>query len=236
MKSEKLKIIRNALGRSYKSGSEYLFHCPFCSHDKLKLSVNIDKNYWKCWICDKSGRNIGFLVRRFGSPDDKLAWSKYENRVETSDFDSLFAEKEEEIAPKVDLPKSFCSLTSKKRDTAALNARQYLRERGIGKPDILKWKIGYASAGEYEGRVIIPSFAPDGFVSYFIARSYVEHGPSIRTPLQAVISSLMTFMWIGRKMLFSWKEFLMPLRQEMLFLFSDQPFEKTQSSSKRSSR
>ena len=182
MKSEKLKIVRNALGRSYKSGNEHLFHCPFCSHDKLKLSVNIDKNYWKCWICDKSGRNIGFLVRRFGSPDDKLAWSKYENRVETSDFDSLFAEKEEEIAPKVDLPKSFCSLTNKKRDTAALNARQYLRERGIGKPDILKWKIGYASAGEYEGRVIIPSFAPDGFVSYFIARSYGRAWPKYKNP------------------------------------------------------
>ena len=164
MKSEKIKIVRNALGRSYKSGSEHLFSCPFCNHDKLKLSVNIDKNYWKCWICDKSGRNIGFLVRRFGSQDDKLAWSKYENRVETSGFDMLFAEKEEEIAPKVDLPKSFCSLTSKKRDTAALNARQYLRERGIGKPDILKWKIGYAAAGEFEGRIIIPSFAPDGFV------------------------------------------------------------------------
>ena len=48
MKSEKIKIVRNALGRSYKSGSEHLFSCPFCSHDKLKLSVNIDKNYWKC--------------------------------------------------------------------------------------------------------------------------------------------------------------------------------------------
>jgi hypothetical protein len=94
----------------------------------------------------------------------------------------LFAEKEEEIAPKVDLPKSFCSLTNKKRDTAALNARQYLRERGIGKPDILKWKIGYASAGEFEGRIIIPSFAPDGFVSYFIARSYGRAWPKYKNP------------------------------------------------------
>ena len=182
MKSEKLKIVRNALGRSYKSGSEHLFSCPFCSHNKLKLSVNIDKNYWKCWICDKSGRNIGFLVRRFGSQNDKIAWSKYENRVETSGFDMLFAEKEEEIAPKVDLPKSFCSLTNNKRDTAALNARQYLRERGIGKPDILKWKIGYAPAGEFEGRIIIPSFAPDGFVSYFIARSYGRAWPKYKNP------------------------------------------------------
>ena len=182
MKSEKLKIVRNTLGRSYKSGSEYLFRCPFCDHDKLKLSVNIDKNYWKCWICDKSGRNIGFLVRRFGSQDDKLAWSKYENQVETSGFDTLFAEKEEEIAPKVDLPKSFRSLTNKKRDTDALYARQYLRERGIGQPDILKWKIGFAAAGEYRGRIIIPSFAPDGFVSYFIARSYGRAWPKYKNP------------------------------------------------------
>ena len=53
MKSEKIKIVRNALGRSYKSGSEHLFSCPFCSHDKLKLSVNIDKNYWNAGFATK---------------------------------------------------------------------------------------------------------------------------------------------------------------------------------------
>ena len=182
MRTEKLKIVKNVLGRSYKSGTEYLFYCPYCSHDKMKMSVNVSNNVWKCWICDRSGRNIGTIIRKFGTVDDKVAWSKFENRVETTEFDTLFAEKEEEIAPKVDLPKEFQSLTGANRSSGALSAKLYLRNRGIGKPDILKWKIGYASSGEYEGRIMIPSFAPDGSLSYFVARSYGKAWPRYKNP------------------------------------------------------
>jgi len=148
----------------------------------MKMSVNVSNNVWKCWICDRSGRNIGTIIRKFGTIDDKVAWSKFENRVETTEFDTLFAEKEEEIAPKVDLPKEFQSLTGANRSSGALSAKLYLRNRGIGKPDILKWKIGYASSGEYEGRIMIPSFAPDGSLSYFVARSYGKAWPRYKTP------------------------------------------------------
>ena len=182
MRAEKLKIVKNVLGRSYKSGTEYLFYCPYCSHNKMKMSVNVSNNVWKCWICDRSGRNIGTIIRKFGTIDDKVAWSKFENRVETTEFDTLFAEKEEEIAPKVDLPKEFQSLTGANRSSGALSAKLYLRNRGIGKPDILKWKIGYASSGEYEGRIMIPSFAPDGSLSYFVARSYGKAWPRYKNP------------------------------------------------------
>ena len=182
MRAEKLKIVKNVLGRSYKSGTEYLFYCPYCSHNKMKMSVNVSNNVWKCWICDRSGRNIGTIIRKFGTVDDKVAWSKFENRVETTEFDTLFAEKEEEIAPKVDLPKEFQSLTGANRSSGALSAKLYLRNRGIGKPDILKWKIGYASSGEYEGRIMIPSFAPDGSLSYFVARSYGKAWPRYKNP------------------------------------------------------
>jgi DNA primase len=182
MRTEKLKIVKNVLGRSYKSGTEYLFYCPYCSHDKMKMSVNVSNNVWKCWICDRSGRNIGTIIRKFGAIDDKVAWSKFENRVETTEFDTLFTEKEEEIAPKVDLPKEFNTLTGTKRSSGALSAKLYLRNRGIGKPDILKWKIGYASSGEYEGRIMVPSFAPDGSLSYFVARSYGKAWPRYKNP------------------------------------------------------
>ena len=182
MRTEKLKIVKNVLGRSYKSGTEYLFDCTYCSHNKMKMSVNVSNNVWKCWICDRSGRNIGTIIRKFGTVDDKVAWSKFENRVETTEFDTLFAEKEEEIAPKVDLPKEFQSLTGANRSSGALSAKLYLRNRGIGKPDILKWKIGYASSGEYEGRIMIPSFAPDGSLSYFVARSYGKAWPRYKNP------------------------------------------------------
>ena len=42
--SEKREILRNALGRHWNSGGEMLFRCPKCQHDKLKMSVNIEKN------------------------------------------------------------------------------------------------------------------------------------------------------------------------------------------------
>ncbi len=64
---EKLNIIKQALGHSYRSGGEFLFHCPFCNHHKPKLSLNVEKNVYKCWVCDASGRNIRRLVKKFGN-------------------------------------------------------------------------------------------------------------------------------------------------------------------------
>ena len=94
MRAEKLKIIKNVLGRGYQSGDEHLFGCPFCGHHKKKMSVNVDKSVFKCWICDKSGRDLGYIVRKFGTREDRDEWSKYDDRVEITDFDFLFAEPE----------------------------------------------------------------------------------------------------------------------------------------------
>ena len=52
---------------------------------------------------------------------------------------------------------------------------RYLASRGLGRKEILKWKIGYCKEGRYGGRIIIPSFDMDGDCNYFIARSYVGH-------------------------------------------------------------
>ena len=81
MRAEKLKIIKNVLGRGYQSGDEYLFGCPFCGHHKKKMSVNVDKSVFKCWICDKSGRDLGYLVRKFGTREQRDEWSKYDDQV-----------------------------------------------------------------------------------------------------------------------------------------------------------
>ena len=74
MRAEKLKIIKNVLGRGYQSGEEHLFSCPFCGHHKKKMSVNVDKSVFKCWICDKSGRDLGYIVRKFGTREDRDEW------------------------------------------------------------------------------------------------------------------------------------------------------------------
>ena len=170
----KLKLIRDLLGRGYQSGEEYLFTCPFCDHHKKKLSVNIERNKWKCWICDKAGRNIFSLVRRVGDRAQVDAWKKLANITDFSvikdELDTLFEEKEE-IRDKVNLPEEFISLANTDPPISSLVAKGYLRKRGITKSDILKWKIGYCSTGDFAGRIIIPSFDSAGNINYFIAGS-----------------------------------------------------------------
>ena len=66
MSQKQIKIIKEFLGSHYKSKDEYLFYCPKCKHHKKKLSLNFDKNVFKCWICDYIGKDIGKLVYSYG--------------------------------------------------------------------------------------------------------------------------------------------------------------------------
>ena len=107
---------------------------------------------------------------------------KYDDRVEINDFDFLFAEPETPSEQRVDLPESLVSLTNRTPSRSAQVALRYLYKRGITKDDILKWKIGYCSDGEYAGRVVVPSFNENGYANYFIARSYGDAWPRYKNP------------------------------------------------------
>ena len=172
----KTAIIKDIFGACYGSGSEMLFHCPKCEHHKRKLSINIEKYAWKCWVCDWSGRNLTKIVRRYGDLYHKKKWSELVNKVELASFEEkMFAIEEEEPEQRVELPKEFKSLANKAVPRSAGQALRYLRDRGIKKDDIIRWKIGYCEEGEFAKRIIIPSFSLNGHSNYFIARSYDGH-------------------------------------------------------------
>ena len=182
-KPEAKRILNEVLGYFKESGQELLFKCPSCNHHKRKLSVNLDKNAFKCWICDYRGRNLRRLVRRYGSYVQLSKWDKITNRFDLANFADLFmdqSDREEEI--KVELPQEFRTLTSKDRPLISNPAFRYLRERGLNKDDILKWKIGYCYEGQYRNRIIIPSFNDDGDTNYFIARSYSGDSYKYKNP------------------------------------------------------
>ena len=182
-KPEAKRILNEVLGYFKESGQELLFKCPSCNHHKRKLSVNLDKNAFKCWICDYRGRNLRRLVRRYGSYVQLSKWDKITNRFDLANFADLFmdqSDREEEI--KVELPQEFRTLTSKDRPLISNPAFRYLRERGLSKDDILKWKIGYCYEGQYRNRIIIPSFNDDGDTNYFIARSYSGDSYKYKNP------------------------------------------------------
>lgn len=181
----KLDLLKEIFGSYYKTGNEYLFKCknPDCQN-KQKLSVNFEKNVFKCWICDLKGNNIKRLVRRYGSFLQKQTWNQLSGEVDLSvSLDSFFTqEKEVQLIEKIDLPKEFISLTSKKPSLASLEARRYLSNRGITKEDILKWKIGFCNTGTYKNRIIVPSFDKNGNVNYFVARTYTDAWDTYNNP------------------------------------------------------
>ena len=175
MYKEKLAILTDFLGDSYVSGSEHLFFCPHCGHHKKKLSVNISKDKFKCGVCDYRGSSIRRLVRKYGNYSHQKSWAKYIPDIDISKFDEMFRASfgdDDEVEQKVDLPSQYKPLATATASLAAKPALKYLQNRGVSREDILKWKMGYCISGEYEGRIIIPSFSEAGDVNYFIGRSY----------------------------------------------------------------
>ncbi len=173
--NEKLSILHNILGKSYKSNDEHLFACPYCGHYKNKFSVNVEKNVYKCWICDARGKNLFRVVRRFGSFSQQEKWKEITGfKQDLGEFDRLFevevvVEQQEQT---IQIPQGFQTLTKDSNSKSHQRAVKYLAERGIGNYDILRWKMGYTTEGQFKNRIIIPSFNLKGNLNYFIARTF----------------------------------------------------------------
>ena len=182
MEERKLSILKAVLGRFRRSGSEYLFTCPFCKHHKPKFSVNLNRGA-KCWVCDWKSPDLRRVIRRVGSFNQLQEWDAITGRVSLSAFDELFGEHEDIIVEEtVNLPDSFVSLANGNISLSSLAARQYLKSRGITQKDLVNWKIGFCTSGEYANRVIIPSFNMNGEVNYFIARAYNDDWMRYKNP------------------------------------------------------
>jgi len=182
-KKEAKKILYETLGNYSDKGDELLFACPSCNHHKRKFSVNLDKNAYKCWVCDYRGRNIRRIVRSYGTYNQLQKWDSISDRSDLERFAELFMEPiRREDKEKVELPAEFISLCAESAPATGTYAQKYLQKRGVTDSDILKWKIGYCFSGEYRNRIIIPSFDDDGDCSYFIARSYSGDSYKYKNP------------------------------------------------------
>jgi len=169
---EKTKLLRDVLGEPFVSNEEHLFYCPYCKHHKKKLSINVEKNFFKCWVCDVHGRSIRRIIRRFGSFQQLQLWDSLNNKEDISSFDRLFEQLAPEETQRISLPEEFVTLTGRSIPPSAKHVTSYLSNRDISREDMIRWKIGFCVRGEYQGRIIVPSFDEEGYVNYFVARSY----------------------------------------------------------------
>ncbi len=175
--AKKVDILKDILGSYSQSGNELIFKCPFCNHHKKKLSVNVSKNAAKCWVCAWSTPNLTRIIKRLGDYQQNQQWNELCGIVEIAEYDKIFQESEifDEPEQILSLPDEFQTLCTKKNSLTSLKARRYLKERGITSSDIYRWKLGYTVSGEYEGRIIVPSFNNDGKVNYFVGRRYDDN-------------------------------------------------------------
>jgi DNA primase len=179
----KTSLLSAALGEYRRSGDELLFFCPFCQHHKRKLSVNLKSNNVKCWICDERGKNVRRLLKSRLTNSQLYEWDKINNVVDLTQLDdNIFQEQSAPLEEVILLPEEFVSLANKNLPLSSKFAMRYLLDRGYTKENIVMWKIGYCSSGEYAGRVVVPSFNNNGDINYFIARSYADKFPKYMNP------------------------------------------------------
>ena len=166
-----LGSIENILGKSHKRARDnHAFHCPFCNHHKPKLEIKMTTNEeghnpWECWVCQTKGRTIRSLLKQLKTPRETAnEILKYVPRGSKIEYKQLSI---------IELPKEYQPLYSASSTSVVANlVKKYLYERGLTDNDFIKYGIGYATSGEYGGRVIIPSYTSSGTLNFFVARSY----------------------------------------------------------------
>jgi DNA primase len=154
------------LGNYYEHKNDIAFYCPFCHHHKKKFNINLENQKWHCWVCNAKGRKFLYLLRKINAPEEitkEILKNVGENR-------SYVKDKNEKTYYEILLPKCFKPLWKKHNDINYRHAIKYLDKRNVGIKDIIRHGIGYCSDGEYENRIIIPSYDADGKLNYFVAR------------------------------------------------------------------
>ena len=176
-----LGSIENILGKSYKRAREnHAFNCPFCNHHKPKLEINFrtnekGQNPWECWVCETKGRTIRSLLYQLKIPREQ---AKEVLRYVPKSSDVEYRE----IAA-IQLPKEFKTLYNASSTSIIANKiKRYLYERGFSDNDFIKYNVGYCTAGEYGGRIIIPSYSESNILNYFIARTHEGSYHKYRNP------------------------------------------------------
>lgn len=166
-----LASLESILGKGQKRARDnYAFHCPFCNHRKPKLEINMGttedgNNPWECWVCETKGRTIRSLLKQLKTPRDQAQEVlKYLPKGSEIEYKQLSI---------LELPKEFQPLwTASKTSVIANTVRRYLYERGLTEHDFIKYNVGYATTGEYGGRIIFPSYSASNQLNYFVARTY----------------------------------------------------------------
>jgi len=182
MNEEVISIIEKAVDSEAKRQGhqgDYGLSCPFCNHpeSKKKLWINFDADsdkhgWWQCWVCGESGKSLFTLLKKTNAP--KRLFKRLEKYVDSPSGGKKDYTKEDEgedQTPSVSLPEEYKPLWKDQSDVVYRHAVNRLKDRGLSYGDVVKHEIGYCRSGDYEKRIIIPSYDRSGGLNYFVGRA-----------------------------------------------------------------
>ena len=178
MKEDLLKqLLESVLGRSKsaRGGDEAVFSCPSCNHHKKKLTLNLSTQKFQCWVCGYKGHRAFKLLKAVSASPKAYELLK--------DIDSQYSFRKQTIvkAPSdsLQLPSGVTPIMSSSA-ILSKHALHYLDQRGITQQDVVKYDLHYCEQGDLRNMVVIPSYDKDGFLNYYVGRSfdknaYIKH-------------------------------------------------------------
>lgn len=164
-----LDILTKHLGEGTKKKDEnYAFFCPFCSHYKQKLEIDLNSGKWNCWVCRTKGRSVYTLLKKIKAPSSDLSLFRNFSAPQHDDSDLFDEEKRDETL--ITLPEYFKPITHGTRNFDVDRINSYLNNRGVSIKDIERYKIGYITKGPKQGNIVLPSFDCEGRLNYYILK------------------------------------------------------------------
>ena len=163
-----LEIIEEVLGepvKAYQGKLQFSYNCPNCDEDRHKgnLEVSLEKHLFHCWSCNISGP-LGKLFDDFGTKKQKKTYLLIKPEE---------VQVEEKKKVRVRLPVGYTKISEATPIYPPhKEAFNYLKSRGVNEQICEKYKIGLTTTGEFQGRIIIPSYNLSGELNFFIARSW----------------------------------------------------------------
>ena len=187
-------ILLDVLGKPKKRNEnkqQYAFDCPVCSAEKGdyegdgkgNLEVNLAEGVYHCWACGETHGTRGGLKKLFKSFANKDQVKKLKMiGYDLSDFKAKV--KEVNVIEDLTLPKGFIPFEEgNPKSLLYKQAWNYLtKERKLSPETIFKFRMGYVSGGQYDSRVVVPSYDINNELNYWVTRTYVNAKPKYLNP------------------------------------------------------
>ena len=175
--NNKISFLESFLNTSLsKDGVNISVWCPFCNNpnrNKLKLAIQLEKNIYHCWVCDKKGTNIPQLIRRINSSkfdESKKIFTSNKNKESLKNF--LEDYEDVIIEEAVSLPEDFRLLAFcfNDKDPDIRDTFQYAIKRGINKHKMLMLRAGISKDPNFRRCLILPSINKEGNLNFYTSR------------------------------------------------------------------